>query len=464
MAKNDEHLLKVLSKKESKYKLANFVRVTTLIACVGLAFTPFMSAQFAFAVLGGSHALATVLEGASKLVDYDGYRRRKRKLKRLAKKMSKETMLDIRLDIDTKNRKAGFVLGEEKTPLTSEFLHSSELIAQGQDDQILDMFDNAFRKLNKYRGLGNNARTQKEKDYRDFPKITFDNVTAAFQDFGGIKTRKEEKERFNAVKRFISDRLHRQELDQNDLVDSIDIVDPAELNDNTIIANPADIESYASTQLNGLPSSKVINNSSQVSDPTPIEENQENNAIDSQEQEVGPLAPSNEDPVATNIRFDANEQQSKKEEVVLAMRDKVEDPTDSIEVADLLNAHLNAYKDELSEQSKIDLVNMFHQEAHFTKGQMERFDFFCRNDRTLTDFEAKEAIVAIENAGRGGEEAKGNAISDFLSKHRNLTIDDVRALERFDITGDIITDNLKSQLFNGKTDELENNSSMGRNL
>lgn len=419
-------------------------------------------------VAGGIGVAGVAREAYVKLKENIKYGARKHKMKKLAKEMSKEAGVNIEFVMDTETRKAGFKLEGDEQFLTTDDLRDPNLFPEGMDDAIVDIFDNGVESLNKYRGKGEGAKTLKENRFKNFPRITFDNVSAAFNDFGGVKSWRELNDYQFDYNKIIQARQEEQEeenlANEND---QIGVVNPDELDD---MVNALDQhQSQNPGEPQPVPGQPQQGNGNQPTGPEngqqpPVQQPNNGNqptGLDNGQQQnpapqptpvvVGPLGPSNEDPTVTQIQFPQDVQDQLKSELMDWVRSEVQDPTNGIEVADKLEEAINGRKDELSEQSKIDLVNLFHDEVKFTEGQMEKFDFICRHDRTLTDFEVKEAIAQLEQVrATQGETGLGMAVSSFLREHSDLTKEDLEALNQFDTSKNMGFEEAINSKFNGQ--------------
>ncbi len=431
----DAHAMKVNSARNARSKFYNKLKGVTLVAAVGLGLTgPALGIGMAGALIAGGLGVAGVAaETYVKLKENIKYGARRHKMKKLAKKMSKEAGVNIEFVMDNAKRKAGFKLEGDDQFLTTDDLRDPNLFPEGMDDAIIDIFDEGVERLNKYRGKGEGAKTLKENRFKNFPRITFDNVSAAFDDFGGVKSWKELNDYQFDYNKIIQAQVEEQQEEENiNENDQVGIVDPDEL---------ADMEAA-------------------------LEQGQQQNLGDGDQQNLGdgnqpqpvvvnPLAPSTQDPNVTQIQFPQDVQDQLKSDLTDWVRSEVQDPTNGIEVADKLEEAINGRRDELSEQSRIDLVNLFHDEVSFTEGQMEKLDFICRHDRTLTDFEVREAIAQLEEVrATQGEVGLGSAVSTFLSSHSNLTKEDLEALHNFDTSKNMGFEQAINSKFNGQAPTL----------
>ncbi|MDE6292738.1 MAG: hypothetical protein K2L98_03565 [Bacilli bacterium] len=423
--------MKVNSVRNARSKFFNSFRAVTGTAAIGLGIAGLTlgTGMIGPLVAGGLFAAGTAYEGYVKIKENIKYGALKHKLKKIAKKMSKEANLNIKFEMDPETRRAGFKLEGSDEFLTTSDLHQSEDFADGMDDIVVDIFENSFKRANKYRGKGESASNLKEVRYRDFPQITFDNVTAAFEEFGGVKTRKELNDYQFDYNKIIQARIEEQEnfVESNDNISSVDIdLDELEA-----------MEAYAQNGQNPPVSGPAPTGPDNGQQPAPVggpnPAGPDNGQNPPAPVVVQPLAPSSQDPNVVQVQFPQADQDQLKAELANWIRSEVQDPTNGIAVADKLEEAIVGRKDELSEQSKVDLVNLFHAEVKFTEGQMERFNFICRNDRTLTDFEVKEAIAQLEQVrATQGETQLGMAVSAFINEHSNITKEDLEALHRFD--------------------------------
>ena len=474
----DAHAMKVNGMRNARAKFYNGLKTTALIAATGLGFAgPALGIGMAGALVAAGIGIAgTGREAYVKLKENIKYRSRVRQMKNLAKLMSNEAGVDIVFDMDLEKRQAGFKLQGDDQFLTTADLRDPNLFPEGMDDAILDVFENGGKlsrigkkikgvnALNKYRGLGDGAKSLKETRYKNFPVITFDNVSAAFNDFGGVKSQKELNNYQFDYNTILQARREEQEeqnrVDENDNVESVDPLDlegiENELEQGEQQINQQQNLDPTQQQTQQQNPEQTQQQTQQQQNPAPVT-GQQTGTDNAQQQQnpvpvvVQPLGPSNQDPNVTGTMFPPDVQEQLKSELVDWVRGEVQDSTNGIEVADKLEAAIKGRKDELSEQSKIDLVNLFHDEVKFTEGQMEKFDFICRNDRTLTDFEVQEAIAKFEQVrATQGEAQLGMAVSTFLSEHSDLTKEDLEALHRFDMSKDLGFEEAINSKFNGQ--------------
>ncbi|MDE5630126.1 MAG: hypothetical protein K2I70_00850 [Bacilli bacterium] len=471
----DSHAMEVNSTRNARSKFFNKVNKTALLSAFGLGFAgPAIGIGMAGAIVASAIGVGSVgIETYYKIKENIKYGARVRQFKNLAKIMSEETGISIEFDMDLEKRKAGFKLEGSDRFLTSDDLRDPSIFPEGMDDVILDIFENGgklnrigklsgmFAKrikgvapLNKYRGKGASARKFKEERFADFPLITFDNVSAAFNDFGGVKSRKELNDYQFDYNEIVQARKEEQAeestLGEND---DISYTDPNELENSLGDLNSEQILGQQDNG-NSMPQGDEQQQNTQEQTPeapVPTPEQQENGNEQQEVEVVNPLSPSVQDPNVTQIQFPQDAQDQLKSELTDWIRSEVQDPTNGIAVADKLEEAIVGRKDELSEQSKIDLVNLFHDEVKFTEGQMERFDFICRHDRTLTDFEIKEAIAKLEQVrATQGETQLGMAVSAFLNEHSNLTKEDLETLHKFDTSKNLGFEEAINSKFNGQ--------------
>ena len=448
----DAHAMKVNSARNARSKFYNKLKGVTLVAAVGLGLTgPALGIGMAGALIAGGLGVAGVAaETYVKLKENIKYGARRHKMKKLAKKMSKEAGVNIEFVMDNAKRKAGFKLEGDDQFLTTDDLRDPNLFPEGMDDAIIDIFDEGVERLNKYRGKGEGAKTLKENRFKNFPRITFDNVSAAFDDFGGVKSWKELNDYQFDYNKIIQAQVEEQQEEENiNENDQVGIVDPDELADMEAALEQGQQQNLGDGDQQNLGDG---NQPTQPGDGT-----QQNLGDGNQPQPVvvNPLAPSTQDPNVTQIQFPQDVQDQLKSDLTDWVRSEVQDPTNGIEVADKLEEAINGRRDELSEQSRIDLVNLFHDEVSFTEGQMEKLDFICRHDRTLTDFEVREAIAQLEEVrATQGEVGLGSAVSTFLSSHSNLTKEDLEALHNFDTSKNMGFEQAINSKFNGQAPTL----------
>ncbi len=119
----------------------------------------------------------------------------KRRLKKVARKVSKECHINIQLKCNYTTRQAGYVLYDANgvvpiTPfLTTETM--KDYLTPDQCATLISTFENEFARMNSRRGLGEQASSSKEIELSEMPKITIDNITHAFDEVGGVLSKKE---------------------------------------------------------------------------------------------------------------------------------------------------------------------------------------------------------------------------------------------------------------------------------
>ncbi|MDE6292699.1 MAG: hypothetical protein K2L98_03370, partial [Bacilli bacterium] len=129
----------------------------------------------------------------------------KHKLKKIAKKVKRACGINIRPEYNYTTRQAGFVLYDNlsgRLPVTP-FLNSdniSDFLSSEQCKIVNEIIDSSFARTNSYRGKGEDAATVREYKYREFNKISLDNITCAFDDVGGVLTNKELMHISNGIK------------------------------------------------------------------------------------------------------------------------------------------------------------------------------------------------------------------------------------------------------------------------
>lgn len=188
-----ETAMKVNQARRSKAGLYNNIGTISAVGALGLGLiAPSSAIAFIPAGIVAAVAAGSMLSTEKYILKNSAI---KHKLKKIAKRVKKACGINIRPEYNYNTRQAGFVLMDMtgRVPVTS-FLTSeniSEYLNPEQCQIINDCIEGEFARTNSYRGKGENAVTLKEYKYREFNKISLDNITCAFDDVGGVLTNKE---------------------------------------------------------------------------------------------------------------------------------------------------------------------------------------------------------------------------------------------------------------------------------
>ncbi len=412
----DAHAMKVNGMRNARSKFYNGLRTCALLAATGLGFAgPALGIGMAGALVAAGVGIAgTGREAYVKFKENIKYGARIRQMKNLAKLMSAEAGADIVFDMDLEKRQAGFKLKGDDQFLTTDDLRDPNLFPEGMDDAILDVFENGGKlkrlgrkikgvgTLNKYRGLGDGAKSLKQLRYKNFPVITFDNVSAAFNDFGGVKSRKELNNYQFDYNKILDARKNEQEaqnrVDENDNVESVD---------------PLDLEGIENELEQGAQQTQQQQNPEQQN---PAQGQQQQNPVQGQQQTQGnggqnPVTNTELPPIeltdpgeimVDQQKAQITDQASKIDEVMSQIQDSIStmdanDPNFKNKVCEDITSKLMACENELTIESRRQIVNMVHQSLKFEPEHMERFMLCIRDNRCRLDSEIMEDIAKITN-------------------------------------------------------------------
>lgn len=186
-----EGAMKVNKVRTSRARLNKKIRFYSAAAFFGLGAVGSSYAIIAAGVLAAGFAGAT-LSGERNVIKSQA---KKHKFKKIAKRVKRELGINIRPEFNYETRQAGFVLCDMsgQIPITS-FLTSEnayDYLTPEQVEGLQFIIDDEFAYANSYRGKGNDYRTLREFEYKDSPKISFDNLTCAFDDVGGVLSNNE---------------------------------------------------------------------------------------------------------------------------------------------------------------------------------------------------------------------------------------------------------------------------------
>lgn len=348
---------KVVSARNARRGKYNVAKTVLATAAIGLGFAgiPLGFGLAPAAIAGGAYVATAVVEALGDGLTKLRYNATRRKLKKIARKCG------VQYEENYENGTAHFVLVDDETKERDVITSSN---TNGKSDMYnAQLTEELNRVFNKNRGKGENATTFAEITNRNLEPVTLDNVEAAFQEFGGIQTRKElNAYKFNPIKAFnrFKEALKPEgdELDDVDL-DEVDEMTPLEHVEGEIV-NAQDIPTANSEAFDMDDAQAMID----------ALENAEESVVEAEKVEEQPAednAPVDEELENLMAALNGNEPLKDMDGVqdyIDVFMSAIDDPTDVKAVSEKLAEYLEQTP-ELSETEKMALIDTVNATVQF---------------------------------------------------------------------------------------------------